>query len=974
MPRMDHTEDVEMVLPDRMIHKVDANEESQDSGTKETDGSKSKGGLLSRGRGISKKLAKIRQYTRSQIRASSSGTLNPKQNASPSKSKSVKDESRDTEEVHVASQPVREESPTPTVECSLTDDSMNSQPSTNSQPKPAAAADDEPTIIDTTSIYGKITGVLSPNRSTIDAMKEEESATSSTESVMTATAALVRGQSGISVCSKNSINSRKSTLGNSGSPEQDDILDQASVEVTQEDVSNVAKPEEGSSVGHSWAKKISLKVGGFEKSFQISDPVAAIADKMNEVMGSIDDFDLVKQAETMEHKEVGRDYDENPTKLFLLLQQKAWGMATMQLEKHPEEAQIWVYRKFATEQVSNVNDCSGIDESQELVLQETDLSAQVSEPSNYRWRLLPLHASIVLGAPEDLTTKILHAYPDAARKVDERGSLPVHLAASRLDADEDGEKIVLQLFGAYSDSIDIKDSNGRTAPELAKLARARKEAEMQRLMETASRSTRLSRCCVETSASVNGREAEDEEHDDDDDGDDDYDDHASVKSSFSARFRNMMKGSKSMDVRYDKRSNGGETVATKSDRDDDAFIADDEGMAPGFSFLTVAQSTDDREVQTIVNEVNRASYEENESITTEYMIAAKGLSSVPADALQLSLPASLSFGDASVRSARSCSSKTSKSSKKVSVPLLSDESSVVSAVVETITASTDTRAGLRSILEKACENAGRPGIDVTKYLNLLEEEWVTDVEAIRRLDGATLDSILPAMLSLELQRLVNHSNAVDREYLRQKRGRRKRKSSKNRKKKKKRSARKKPAPRLTLDPIDEEINDYEINAIAEEEEYESDYSTTMTESSATCYSSSVSRYDESDDQSKLQMDQEALEVEARHRFPTREALEDAIQERQAAVSLAVSSSFDVDRQTLAQAALADDEVRKLLPLRLVLPTATDLREMKAVLMSQAENSLKFGDLTNAFKIQTELDEIQAQIDEEEKYLRRKSRN
>lgn len=912
----------------------------------------------------------------------------------------------DPEEAPTTSQPPREPSPTPTAECSMTDESAQSQATKSVED---CGADDESTIFDTTSIYGRITGVkksqnksiteevkkeetvapvetdtasiydmitgvlspsksnIGPSKSTVGEEKVEE-VPSPLESLLNATSSFVRVQSGFSVKTElnESVPPTKEHT-NGVAFEQDEIAEAASVEIVQEeDNTELAKVEDDAAAGLTWAKNIKLKVGGFETSFHIADPVATITGKVNEVMGGFD-TELVKQAKELEYPEAEVDYEENPTKLFLLLQQKAWGLAMVQLEKHPEEAEVWVYRKYVSEKAPNVHDASDPEKSQALVKQETALSTVVNVPLKYRWRLLPLHASIVLGAPQELTAKILSTYPEAARKVDERGSLPVHLAASRLDVDDEGEKIVLQLFGVYADSIDITDRNGRTAPELAKLARARKAAEKQRLMETASRGTRLSRACVETSASVNGREEEEEE----DDGDDD----SSIKSSFSTRFRNMMKGSKSLDGDEKKKSKGDDLETAKSFGDEDSIVADGEGMAPGFSFLEAAKLTDEREAQTIAEEVSKVeSDEDKKSIAAEYKTPGDSLNDVPADALQLPLPASTSFGDGSVKSAKSSKSAKSKSSKSstssdpskseqqetVSVVSM-DEATVVSTAVESIVASTDPQAALRAVLEKACENAGRPGMDVTKFLVVLEEEWVTDVEAIRRLDGATLDSILPIMLSRELQRLVNHSNAVDGEYLRRSRGRSKNKQSSKvaKKKKKKRSARKKPAQRFALDPINEE--DHNSTPIIEEDEDESTYSAAATE---------VEKInDVSDEMRKNQAD---LLTEARQRFPTRAALEDAINERQATVSLAVGSGFDVDRQTLSQAALADDEVRKLLPLRLILPTVAELKEMHTVLQKHKEDSLKVYDVTKALQIQLEMDDIEKQIEEEEKYLAKKS--
>lgn len=53
--------------------------------------------------------------------------------------------------------------------------------------------------------------------------------------------------------------------------------------------------------------------------------------------------------------------------------------------------------------------------------------------------------------------------PIAARKRDMNGSLPLHLAASRIESNPDGERIVNHLIRAFPDSIYIEDGKGTTA-------------------------------------------------------------------------------------------------------------------------------------------------------------------------------------------------------------------------------------------------------------------------------------------------------------------------------------------------------------------------------------------------------------------------------------------------------------------------------------------------------------------------------
>ena len=126
---------------------------------------------------------------------------------------------------------------------------------------------------------------------------------------------------------------------------------------------------------------------------------------------------------------------DNPL-LFLHLYEKDWASALKRISEHPDEASVWIWRKAR---------------------------------GYLLWRLLPLHASILLGAPSFLVLEILNAFPNAARKRDMNGSLPVHLAASRIDSHPDGERILNHLLRAFPDSAGIEDGNGRTAIEIAKV-------------------------------------------------------------------------------------------------------------------------------------------------------------------------------------------------------------------------------------------------------------------------------------------------------------------------------------------------------------------------------------------------------------------------------------------------------------------------------------------------------------------------
>mmetsp|Transcript_24562 Transcript_24562/g.52926 ORF Transcript_24562/g.52926 Transcript_24562/m.52926 type:complete len:1345 (-) Transcript_24562:161-4195(-) len=816
-------------------------------------------------------------------------------------------------------------------------------------------------------------------------------------------------------------------------------------EITAADDSSPVPVKDSSSKGK-WVKKVSLSIGGYKTSFQFSDPMANLADAVNDALNVVgNDNVLADQAKELDginaesingEEEEERDYDENPTRLFMYLQQRAWGLALTQLQKNPDEARVWVYRKAKAEKAPNVPDAATNPEA--MVVQHSSLVVHDgTEAPKFRWKLLPLHAAIVLGAPTEIIQDIIRANPSAAKKTDERGSLPVHLAASRLDVDPEGEKVVLQLFGAYPDSIELEDRKGRNPPELAKLARARKEIEEQR------------KNCDGSSEGSSG----------DGSGDDD-DQSVKSKSSLSGRFSQMLRGSKSTDTvdqrkkkkKKDKKKGSsflGLASAKSMDGGvgDDETVADDativESLGPGFAFVKTSEAQEMRERTASEEEEEQQTKEDLIFAAKKAMIAREYLTpeSAPSDTYSpqsIPLPMSFSLGDDGppvVERKVFFWRGDSSSDEKTSVTMGSAATGAKSVTIadkhqvheiqnndipDTETAGSDdstevtNNEGILVLLEKAVENAGRGGMDVTEFAKVLEDEWVTDVEALRRLDGETLDDLLPLMLSRELQRLINHADSIDNKFLKEDRqtlarGRSPKKSTKKKKKKrshrraKKRNHHRPVTPPVgPLTPITEEMDS---PGSANSDDHLSVYSAAQTvyasarsappnldtpnlvdneETEETSPATSEDQEEEQDEYEPTDEDDlaqsasiEDLEIrklhanliaDARTKFPTREALEYAIRERQTEVEAAVNSGFSVDRETLARAALADDEVRKLLPLRLILPTSADLCEMISVLQMHKEDAMRDLDMHMARSIQSEIDELQDQINMEERYL------
>jgi hypothetical protein len=142
-----------------------------------------------------------------------------------------------------------------------------------------------------------------------------------------------------------------------------------------------------------------------------------------------------------------RDFDADPTDLYVIIQKKAWKETVEQAQENPEEARIWVSR------------------------QEKD--------GRLRWRLLPIHAAIIFKAPEDVVEALLAAYPKGAQSKDDQGMLPLHLAFRNGST----EGVVNLLLVAYPQSIDVKDRKGRIPLVLAQASTSPNRDAFMRALE-----------------------------------------------------------------------------------------------------------------------------------------------------------------------------------------------------------------------------------------------------------------------------------------------------------------------------------------------------------------------------------------------------------------------------------------------------------------------------------------------------------
>ena len=125
-------------------------------------------------------------------------------------------------------------------------------------------------------------------------------------------------------------------------------------------------------------------------------------------------------------KEKTCDYDKSATVLYELLEASSWEDVIQRSRSHSDEARTWIVRK--------------------------DKSLKV------RWKLLPLHASIIFQAPNTVVSALLEVYTLAAKRKDDQGMLPLHLAFRHKQEDEE---LLQALLTEHPKAVIVKDKRDR---------------------------------------------------------------------------------------------------------------------------------------------------------------------------------------------------------------------------------------------------------------------------------------------------------------------------------------------------------------------------------------------------------------------------------------------------------------------------------------------------------------------------------
>ncbi len=149
------------------------------------------------------------------------------------------------------------------------------------------------------------------------------------------------------------------------------------------------------------------------------------------------------------HRQQQHEVDyENRTILFRLLLKKDWKGAMSRAESHPEEAATWI----------------------------------VTKGFNGNLRFLPLHKACVLAPPKGVIEKLLEAYPDGAKCIDQDGWLPIHCACFYGAVSH----AITTLLEAHPKGSQLKDDEGRLPLHYACLKSASQEV-VDILLETFAR-------------------------------------------------------------------------------------------------------------------------------------------------------------------------------------------------------------------------------------------------------------------------------------------------------------------------------------------------------------------------------------------------------------------------------------------------------------------------------------------------------
>uniref|UniRef100_A0A7S3DWI3 Uncharacterized protein n=1 Tax=Entomoneis paludosa TaxID=265537 RepID=A0A7S3DWI3_9STRA len=183
---------------------------------------------------------------------------------------------------------------------------------------------------------------------------------------------------------------------------------------------------------------------------------------LQKAAGANPDDDLFSTISFHPQTAVSRNFDVNPTKLYSLLNNKKWKAVLQRIKEAPEEASIWIYR-----------------EHQETQKRNPTTTTEPHKDDNIRWRLLPLHAAIVLDAPYRVVEALVLAAPDNVRCRDDENALPIHVSC-RMGAPV---SVLRLLLKTYPRSVWKTDGVGQTPRQILHDSQHANQAALEHIVD-----------------------------------------------------------------------------------------------------------------------------------------------------------------------------------------------------------------------------------------------------------------------------------------------------------------------------------------------------------------------------------------------------------------------------------------------------------------------------------------------------------
>ena len=161
------------------------------------------------------------------------------------------------------------------------------------------------------------------------------------------------------------------------------------------------------------------------------------------------------------------DFDTNPTELYQYLMDREWEKTSSSKQSKDDNGGG---KDGKAKGKGSRRDIS-------KVLTQADAATWVSrrEPrtdengsGEMRWRMLPLHASILFQAPDSIIMAILNAHLEAAQGADDSGMLPVHVALAKRCS----ETVLNALLRAYPQSMTVQDGRGNLPIDVARKSKS----------------------------------------------------------------------------------------------------------------------------------------------------------------------------------------------------------------------------------------------------------------------------------------------------------------------------------------------------------------------------------------------------------------------------------------------------------------------------------------------------------------------